>query len=167
MKSWIQETPWVVAGWKGLHHMPAAALWWGRLWGDLIAAFHYSMGAYNQEWDQFFTWSDNDRTRGNGFIMKEDRFGLDVREKLFTLRVVRYCNRLLWEAMDAPSLDEFKARLDGTLSMMKWEAMLSTAMGLEPGGLQGPQPILWFYSMPTFSYFHIIFRRRRDSIIYT
>lgn len=138
-----------------------------RLWGDLIAAFHYSTGTYNQERDQFFTWSDNDRTRGNGFIMKEERFGLDVREKLFTLRVVRYCNRLLWEAMDVPSLDEFKARLDGALSMMKWEATLSIAMGLEPGGLQGPQPILWFYSMPTFSYFHITFRRRRDSIIYT
>jgi len=44
--------------------------------------------------------------------------------------------------MDVPSLDEFKARLDGALSMMKWEATLSIAMGLEPGGLQGPQPIL-------------------------
>ena len=47
--------------------------------------------------------------------MKEGRFRLDVRGKFFTRRVVRCRNRLLREAVDAPSLEVFKARLDEAL----------------------------------------------------
>ena len=47
--------------------------------------------------------------------MKEGRFRLDIRGKFFTKRVVRCWNRLSREAVDAPSLEVFKARLDGTL----------------------------------------------------
>ena len=45
-----------------------------RLQGDILAAFQYLKGAYNQEGDQLFTWSDSERTRGNGFKLKEGRF---------------------------------------------------------------------------------------------
>ncbi|KFW73217.1 hypothetical protein AS28_06556, partial [Pygoscelis adeliae] len=48
--------------------------------------------------------------------MKEGRFRLDTRKELFTLRVVRHWNRLPREVVDAPSLEVFKARLDGALS---------------------------------------------------
>ena len=48
--------------------------------------------------------------------MKEGRFGLDIRGEFFTKRVVRCWHRLPREAVDAPSLEVFKARLDIALS---------------------------------------------------
>ena len=47
--------------------------------------------------------------------MKEGRYRLAVRGKFFTRRVVRCWNRLPREVVDAPSLEVFKARLDGAL----------------------------------------------------
>jgi len=67
---------------------------------------------------------------------KEGRFRLDVRKKFFTTRVVRPWPRLPREAVAAPSLAGFKARLDGALSTLGWWKMsLLMAGGLEPDGL--------------------------------
>ncbi|KFU98345.1 hypothetical protein N340_14810, partial [Tauraco erythrolophus] len=86
-----------------------------RLRGDLIAAFQYLKGAYRKAGEGLFTRACSDRTRGNGFKLKEGRFRLNIRKKLFTLRVVRHWNRFPREVVDAPSLEVFKATLDEAL----------------------------------------------------
>jgi len=83
-----------------------------RLRGDLIAAFQYLKGAYKQEGERMFTRVDSDRTRGNGFQLRQGMFRLDIGKKFFTQRVVTHWNRLPEEVVDAPSLEAFKARLD-------------------------------------------------------
>ncbi|KFW07818.1 hypothetical protein N326_12873, partial [Eurypyga helias] len=52
----------------------------------------------------------------NGFKLRVGRFNLDIRKKVFTVRVVKHRKRLPREAVEAPSLEVFKARLDEALS---------------------------------------------------
>jgi len=63
-----------------------------------------------------------DRTRGNGFKLKEGRFRLGIRKKSVTVRVVRPWNRLSRDVVDSPSLETFMARLDQALgnTMEMW-----------------------------------------------
>ncbi|GAB0188906.1 hypothetical protein GRJ2_001355900 [Grus japonensis] len=103
-----------------------------RLQGDLTEAFQYLKGAYRKAGEGLFTRAWSDRTRGNGFKLKEGRFRLDIRKKFFTVRVVRHCDRLPREFVDAASLEVFKARLDGALgNLVQWRVSLPMAGGLE------------------------------------
>ncbi|KFQ67381.1 hypothetical protein N335_06970, partial [Phaethon lepturus] len=87
-----------------------------RLQGDFIAAFQYLKGAYRRDGNRLFSRACCDRTRGNGFKLKEGRFRLDIRKKFFTMRVVNLWHRLPREVVDSPSLGPFQVKLDGALS---------------------------------------------------
>ena len=68
---------------------------------------------------------------GKQFETKE-RFSLDVRENFFTWMMLRQCNRLPREAVDASSMEAFKARLDEALdSLIWWLAKLTMVGGLK------------------------------------
>jgi len=57
---------------------------------------------------------------------------LDIRKKFFMMGVVRHLRRLPREAVDAPSLAVFKARLNGALSdLVWWKVSLPMAGRLE------------------------------------
>ncbi|GAB0204281.1 hypothetical protein GRJ2_002893700 [Grus japonensis] len=86
-----------------------------RLWGAFMAAFQYLKGAYKKSGEGLFVRECSDRTRGNGFKLREGRFRLDVRKKFFTVRVTEHWDRLPREVVAAPSLEVFKARLDEAL----------------------------------------------------
>ena len=76
-----------------------------------------------------------------GMVLNRDRGGLslDIRRKFFTQRVVTHWNRLPKEAVDAPSLEAFKARLDVALgSLVWWLATLHIAGGLKLSDHCGP-----------------------------
>ena len=89
-----------------------------RLWGDLRAACQYLKGPTGKLERDFLTRACGDRTRGNGFKLKEEKFRFDIREKFFTMRMVRPWPRLPREAVAAPSLEGRKARLDRALSSL-------------------------------------------------
>ena len=115
---WIQKRAMKMI--RGLEHLPCEESWgssaWRRLQGDLIVAFQYLKETYRKVGEGLFISAYSDKTRGNGFKLEEGRFRLDVRKKFFTMRVVRHWNRLPREFVDTPSLEAFKARLDGALS---------------------------------------------------
>ena len=76
--------------------------------GDLIAAIQYINRAYKKGGETLFTRASSYRTRGNSSKLKDGVFRLDLRNislYTFTMRMVRYWNRLLRQVVDAPSLE--------------------------------------------------------------
>ena len=97
-----------------------------RLRGDLIVAFQCLKGAYKKDREGLFTRACSIGTRGKGFKLKEGRFRLHIRKEFSTVRVVRHWHKLPREAVAAPSLAVFKARLDGALSnLVQWKGPCS------------------------------------------
>ena len=79
---------------------------------ELINAYKYVMGRSQVGGTRLFSVVPRCRTRGNGHRLEHRKFH-HARKNLFTVRLME--NRLPREAMDAPSLEEFKASLMGFL----------------------------------------------------
>jgi len=86
-----------------------------RLRGDLIAAFQCLKGGSKKAGGGLFARACCGRTKSSGFKLREGRFKLDIRKKFFSVWVVRHWSQLPREVLDAPSLELFKAKLDGAL----------------------------------------------------
>jgi len=118
-----------------------------RLCGDLRVAFQYLKGSYKNEGDRLFSRVSGDRTRGNGFKLKEGRCRLDIRKKSFTVSLVRHWNRLSEMWMPRPW------RLSRQGWIRPWATWSSCAVpihgtGVGLDGLLRSFPtlrILWFY----------------------
>jgi len=68
-------------------------------------AFQYLKGAFKKDGDRLFSGACSDRTRGNGFKLKEGRFRLGIKEKFFMMVVVKHWHGWPKEVVDAPSLE--------------------------------------------------------------
>jgi len=102
-----------------------------RLWGDLRAAFQRPKGPCRKDGENIFNRACGNRTRSNGFKLRENRSRLIIRKKFFTMRVVKHWNRLPREVVEVPSLETLKARLDGALSnLVSLKVSLLNAGGL-------------------------------------
>ncbi|KAJ7405153.1 hypothetical protein WISP_141637 [Willisornis vidua] len=75
-----------------------------RLCGDFTATLQYLQGAYREARESLSIRNGNDRTRNNGYKLKEGKLRLDLGKKFFTVRVVTQWNRLPLEAVDASTL---------------------------------------------------------------
>jgi len=67
------------------------------------------------KWVRLFSVVPSNRTRDNGHKLKHRKFQLNMRKNFFTLRVTEPWHRLPREAVDSPSLEIFKTRLDKVL----------------------------------------------------
>ena len=83
---------------------------------SVAKAFQYVKGVYKKDGEKHFSRTCCDRTRANGFKLKESRFRLDIRKKLFTMRVWNHWSKLPRGVAYDLLLETFKVRLDRALS---------------------------------------------------
>uniref|UniRef100_A0A8C3CYW6 Reverse transcriptase domain-containing protein n=1 Tax=Cairina moschata TaxID=8855 RepID=A0A8C3CYW6_CAIMO len=88
-----------------------------RLRGDLIAVYNFLTRGSGEAGD-LFSVNTSDRTFRNGVKLRQGKFRLYIRKRFFTERVAARWNRLPRDVVTAPSLSEFKKRLDCALSHM-------------------------------------------------
>lgn len=72
---------------------------------DLIVVFQDLKEGSKKDGNRLFNWACCDRTRGDGFKLKEGQFKLDIRKIFFTMQVLKHWKKLPREVVDAPSLE--------------------------------------------------------------
>lgn len=86
-----------------------------RLRGDLVAPCSFLSRENGEGGADLCSIITDDRIQGNGTKLHHRRFRLDIRKKLFTVRVVKNWNSLPRDVIDASSSSVFKRHLDDVL----------------------------------------------------
>ena len=120
----------------------ASFLAWRRLRGDLRNAYKYLQGGCQEDGARLFPVVPSDRTRGNGHKLKPRKFQLKTRKNFFPLRVTEPWNRLPRGAVESPSLEIFKTRLDAVLCSLLWVTLLRQGVGLGDPQRSLPTPAM-------------------------
>ena len=121
--------------------------WYRQLSIREQAAFHYLKEGYKKEGDRLFSRVCGDRTRRNGFELKEGRFRLDIRKKFFTIKMVRHWNGLPRERWWVPSPRRY-SRSGWTRLWATWSRCTLFIVGeVDWMTFKSPFQLKWFYEM--------------------
>lgn len=88
-------------------------------------------GAYRKAGEGLFRRACSGRMRVNRFKLEEGTFGLDIRKKSFTVKVVRYWNRLSGEVVNASSLKSLNSQTGWGFEQAGLESVPDYSRGVE------------------------------------
>ena len=86
-----------------------------RMRGDLIETYKIMKGIDRVDAGRLFPLVGESSTRGHSLKIRGSRFRTELRRNFFTQRVVNLWNSLPSEAVEAPSLNIFKKKIDSFL----------------------------------------------------
>ena len=89
-----------------------------RLREDLIALYSFLRKRSGEGGDELSSLVSTDSMHGNGSKLHQGRFRLEIRNYLFTERVVKHWNRLPREVVDASSQSVFKRHVGNAFNNM-------------------------------------------------
>lgn len=89
-----------------------------RLRGDFITMFQYIQGGYKEDRDSPFTRNHMENKRVNGYKSFLRRFQLDTKGTFFVMRAINHWNNSPRKAVDFPTLDTAKIKLDRVLGCL-------------------------------------------------
>lgn len=91
---------------------------WRMILGVPDSSFQYLWRGYQEDGAWLFTAVHDGRMRDNCHQSKQGKFKLHIKKSFLTVRAIKQWNKLPSEAVQSPSLEVFKTRLDKVLSSL-------------------------------------------------